>query len=89
MQIGIVGLPFSGKTTFFDTLSTHKVHDSSKKFKTEVIYFNPDINDKREFHMVDEKGNKYAINIKTEDENEEGWIMKELDEWEIIDKIKI
>jgi GTP-binding protein YchF len=36
MQIGIVGLPFSGKTTLFDTLLKHKVHDIGKKLKSEA-----------------------------------------------------
>ncbi len=35
MQIGIVGLPFSGKSTLFDTLLVHKSIDESRKFKTE------------------------------------------------------
>lgn len=36
MQIGIVGLPFSGKTTLFDTLMAHKSIDETKKFKSET-----------------------------------------------------
>jgi len=35
MQIGIVGLPFSGKSTLFDTLLAHKSVDESKKYKAE------------------------------------------------------
>lgn len=35
MQIGIVGLPFSGKTTLFDTLLAHKKLDESHKYKSE------------------------------------------------------
>lgn len=36
MQIGIVGLPFSGKSTLFDTLLAHKSGDDSYKSKTEA-----------------------------------------------------
>lgn len=36
MQIGIVGLPFSGKSTLFDTLLAHKTHDHSGKYKNEA-----------------------------------------------------
>jgi ribosome-binding ATPase len=36
MQIGIVGLPFSGKSTLFDTLLAHKSTDDSHKQKTEA-----------------------------------------------------
>lgn len=35
MQIGIVGLPFSGKSTLFDTLLAHKSGEDSYKSKTE------------------------------------------------------
>jgi GTP-binding protein YchF len=35
MQIGIVGLPISGKSTLFETLLSHKIHESSGKFKNE------------------------------------------------------
>jgi len=35
MQIGIVGLPFSGKTTLFETLLAHKLTDPSGKSKNE------------------------------------------------------
>jgi GTP-binding protein YchF len=36
MQIGIVGLPFSGKSTLFETLLTHKSHDSAGKYRSEA-----------------------------------------------------
>ncbi|MCK5033336.1 MAG: redox-regulated ATPase YchF [Calditrichia bacterium] len=36
MQIGIVGLPFSGKSTLFDTLLSHKSGEDSYKQKTEA-----------------------------------------------------
>jgi GTP-binding protein YchF len=36
MQIGIVGLPFSGKSTLFDTLLAHKSGEDSFKSKTEA-----------------------------------------------------
>jgi GTP-binding protein YchF len=36
MQIGIVGLPFSGKTTLFETLLAHKSLDLSGKHKNET-----------------------------------------------------
>jgi hypothetical protein len=36
MQIGIAGLPFSGKTTLFDTILVHKSADESRKHKTET-----------------------------------------------------
>jgi len=36
MQIGIVGLPFSGKTTLFDTLLAHKSTDDTYKQKSEA-----------------------------------------------------
>lgn len=36
MQIGIVGLPFSGKTTLFDTLLAHKSADDTYKQKSEA-----------------------------------------------------
>ena len=36
MQIGIVGLPFSGKTTLFDTLLAHKSQETSGKYKSEA-----------------------------------------------------
>jgi GTP-binding protein YchF len=36
MQIGIVGLPFSGKTTLFETLLAHKSQDLSGKYKNEA-----------------------------------------------------
>jgi GTP-binding protein YchF len=36
MQIGIAGLPFSGKSTLFETLLAHKSHDSSGKFRSEA-----------------------------------------------------
>jgi GTP-binding protein YchF len=36
MQIGIVGLPYSGKSTIFDTLLAHKTSDSSGKYKSEA-----------------------------------------------------
>lgn len=36
MQIGIVGLPFSGKSTLFDTLLAHKLKESSGKFKSDM-----------------------------------------------------
>jgi len=36
MQIGIVGLPYSGKSTLFATLLAHKSHDETGKFKTET-----------------------------------------------------
>ena len=36
MQIGIVGLPFSGKSTLFDTLLSHKSGGDSYKQKTEA-----------------------------------------------------
>ncbi|TFH02480.1 MAG: redox-regulated ATPase YchF [Calditrichales bacterium] len=36
MQIGIVGLPFSGKSTLFETLLAHKNRESSGKFKSEA-----------------------------------------------------
>lgn len=36
MQIGIVGLPFSGKSTLFDTLLAHKTHESAGKYKSEA-----------------------------------------------------
>jgi GTP-binding protein YchF len=36
MQIGIIGLPYSGKSTLFDTLLAHKSHDSSGKYKSET-----------------------------------------------------
>ena len=36
MQIGIVGLPFSGKSTLFDTLLAHKSTDDSHKHKSEA-----------------------------------------------------
>jgi len=35
MQIGIVGLPFSGKTTLFETLLAHKLTDAAGKYKNE------------------------------------------------------
>lgn len=63
----------------------------SVKFKTDVIYFNPKFDDEngfpsddeREYNMVDEKGNKYAVNIKDEDTHGDKF------ELLIIDKIKI
>lgn len=36
MQIGIVGLPFSGKSTLFETLLTQKAYESIGKFKNEA-----------------------------------------------------
>lgn len=36
MHIGIVGLPFSGKTTLFETLLTHKTSEGSYKSKSEA-----------------------------------------------------
>ncbi len=36
MQIGIVGLPFSGKSTLFETLMAHKSHESAGKYKSEA-----------------------------------------------------
>ncbi len=36
MQIGIVGLPFSGKSTLFETLLAHKSHESTGKFKNDA-----------------------------------------------------
>ena len=36
MQIGIVGLPFSGKSTLFSTLMARKSQDDSGKFKQEA-----------------------------------------------------
>jgi len=36
MQIGIVGLPFSGKSTLFDTLLAHKSGQDSYKQKSEA-----------------------------------------------------
>lgn len=36
MQIGIVGLPFSGKSTLFATLLAHKSQDEAGKFKSEA-----------------------------------------------------
>ena len=36
MQIGIVGLPFSGKSTLFETLLAHKSHESAGKYKSET-----------------------------------------------------
>jgi len=36
MQIGIVGLPYSGKSTLFDTLLAHKTDKSSGKYKSEA-----------------------------------------------------
>jgi GTP-binding protein YchF len=35
MKIGIAGLPFSGKSTLFETLLAHKSHESGVKYKTE------------------------------------------------------
>ncbi len=35
MQIGIVGLPYSGKTTLFSTLLKHKSHDAAGKLSAE------------------------------------------------------
>lgn len=35
MQIGIVGLPYSGKTTLFSTLLKHKSHDTTGKLSAE------------------------------------------------------
>jgi len=36
MQVGIIGLPYSGKSTLFDTLLKHISQDESGKFKTET-----------------------------------------------------
>ena len=36
MQIGIVGLPFSGKSTLFETLLSHIKHDPTGKYKNEA-----------------------------------------------------
>ena len=36
MKIGIMGLPYSGKTTLFTTLLAHKIHDDNNKYKTYV-----------------------------------------------------
>jgi GTP-binding protein YchF len=36
MQIGIVGIPFSGKTTLFNTLLTHKLKNDFSKYKVEA-----------------------------------------------------
>ena len=47
MQIGIVGLPFSGKTTLFDTLLAHKSSDMSGKYKSEAEHGVVTIPDKR------------------------------------------
>jgi GTP-binding protein YchF len=47
MQIGIVGLPYSGKTTLFDTLLAHKSSDTSGKYKSEAEHGVVQIPDKR------------------------------------------
>jgi GTP-binding protein YchF len=36
MQIGIIGLPYSGKTTLFETLLAHKKQETSGKHKSEA-----------------------------------------------------
>jgi len=36
MQIGIVGLPYSGKSTLFDTLLSHKKPETGGKYKSEA-----------------------------------------------------
>jgi len=47
MQIGIVGLPYSGKSTLFDTLLAHKTHESSGKYKSEAEHGVVQIPDER------------------------------------------
>ena len=47
MQIGIVGLPFSGKTTLFNTLLAHKSKDDASKYRMEAEHGIITIPDKR------------------------------------------
>jgi GTP-binding protein YchF len=47
MQIGIVGLPYSGKSTLFDTLLAHKSHETAGKYKSEAEHGVVQIPDER------------------------------------------
>jgi GTP-binding protein YchF len=47
MQIGIVGLLYSGKSTLFDTLLAHKSFDSAGKYKSEAEHGIVKVPDKR------------------------------------------
>ena len=47
MQIGIVGLPYSGKTTLFETLLARKKGDTDGKFKSEAEHGVIEVPDER------------------------------------------
>ena len=47
MQIGIIGLPYSGKSTLFDTLLVHKSSDLTSKYKSEAEHGVVQVPDKR------------------------------------------
>jgi GTP-binding protein YchF len=47
MQIGIIGLPYSGKSTLFDTLLAHKKHETIGKYKSEAEHGVVQIPDER------------------------------------------
>ena len=47
MQIGIIGLPYSGKTTLFETLLARKKGDTDGKFKSEAEHGVIEVPDER------------------------------------------
>ena len=66
MQIGIVGLPYSGKTTLFDTLLAHKSSDTSGKYKSEAEHGVVQIPDKRLDKLCDVLESQRKVNTTIE-----------------------